>query len=96
MEYYVTVDQLVNVVLSYLGPLKKKIYLGQPTWFNTDGNAIFRISKQKSFGIDQDIYYNIQGLLNITNDKDDSMLWDVIDKLGETLTGEPIEDAYMY
>jgi hypothetical protein len=96
MEYLVTIEKLVKVVLSYIGDMEKRIHLGKHTWFNNQGKPLLVLNKKEnSLGIDEDLYYDIQGLLNITDEKDDSMLWQVLDKLGEYLVGKPV-NMYMF
>ena len=97
MDYLVTVDQLVNVIDSYIGPLNKKRYLGSDTWYNTNGDVVFRKGSGKfDFGIDENIFYDIQGLLNITNGKDDSMLFDVLERYVSIKSGSQVTDLYMF
>lgn len=97
MDYLVTINQLVDIVDSYIGPLRKKRYLGSDTWYNLDGDVIFRKGSQKfEYGIMEDVYYNIQGLLNITKDKDESMLFDVLTRYVERNSGSEVTDLYMF
>jgi hypothetical protein len=96
MEYLVTIDQLAKVVLSYIGDMEKRTHLGRPTWFNNEGKPLFVLNKNlNQLGIDEDLYYDIQGLLNLGEEKDDSMLWQVLDKLAEYLIGNSVS-MYIY
>lgn len=97
MEYLVTVNQLANIIDSYIGPLLKKRYLGSDTWYNKDGDVIFvKGHKKHEYGIDENIYYDIQGLLNISHNKDESMLFSVLQRYISMKTEDEVTDLYMF
>lgn len=97
MDYSVTVDQLVNVIDSYIGPLLKKRYLGSDTWYNADGEVIFVKGGGKfEYGIDTNVYYNIKSLLNISNGKEISLYFEVLERYVSKKTGSQVTDLYMF